>query len=387
MPRYVITSLAILAAATAWAGPYAGPVADPDNPFDAGIPGWVGPAGDGVAHVDPWYPHPGQVLNPAFVGWAAEVTDYAPAPVVDAEWTDPSYALGAATGDEFEVVSLGDMTAAQIAAYLADPTNPAAAHPGSITLRFAEPIYNGHGPDLAVFENGFSRTGAAEFFAELAYVEVSTDGATFARFAGRSLSAQPPKDPDQDDWSFATIDVTGVYNLAGKHANAHGVCWGTPFDLAQLAGDPAVAAGVLDLNDIRYVRIVDIPGSGDFLDAAEDAIYDGWLTVGSGGFDLDAVGALYAGAVAGDATGDGRVDLSDFVVLKQNFGARGVTHADGDFTGDAKVDLADFVVLKLNFGAAVVTTSSRQIVPEPTTLALILLGGTVSARRRFGRSR
>ena len=51
----------------------------------------------------------------------------------------------------------------------------------------------------------------------------------------------------------------------------------------------------------------------------------------------------------GDANADGKVDLTDFGILKANFGS-GTTAAQGDFNGDAKVDLTDFGILKDNFG-------------------------------------
>jgi len=72
--------------------------------------------------------------------------------------------------------------------------------------------------------------------------------------------------------------------------------------------------------------------------------------------------------LAGDANGDGKVDLSDFGILKQNFGT-GSAAAEGDFNGDSKIDLTDFGILKENFGK-----SSTAAVPEPATLSLSLLG-------------
>ncbi|AKB27731.1 Chitin binding protein [Methanosarcina siciliae T4/M] len=56
--------------------------------------------------------------------------------------------------------------------------------------------------------------------------------------------------------------------------------------------------GSVDLNSINYVRIVDIPGSGDFKDSQGNPIYDAWVTWGSGGLDLEAVGVINIGVVS-----------------------------------------------------------------------------------------
>ncbi|NEO58112.1 MAG: hypothetical protein F6K54_36690 [Okeania sp. SIO3B5] len=64
-----------------------------------------------------------------------------------------------------------------------------------------------------------------------------------------------------------------------------------------LSGDlPSVTSGAVDINAIRFVRIVDIPGNGSFLDATGDPIFDPWPTAPptatSGGFDLGAIGVI-----------------------------------------------------------------------------------------------
>jgi hypothetical protein len=76
--------------------------------------------------------------------------------------------------------------------------------------------------------------------------------------------------------------------------------------------------------------------------------------------------------LAGDANGDGKVSFADYLVLESNFGKSGTTWAQGDFNNDAKVSFADYVLLESNFDKSV---------PEPLTVALLLVGG-LGIRRR-----
>src|SRR5262249_33764214 len=134
-----------------------------------------------------------------------------------------------------------------------------------------------------VFENAFFAPDG--LFAELAFVEVSSNGADFARFDAVSLTPAQPG-------SFGAIDPTDVSNLAGKQP----IDLGTGFDLAQLAGHPLVTAQILDLDEVRYVRVVDVVGNGSTFDAQdpEHAVFDPYPTAfSSGGFDLQAVGVLH----------------------------------------------------------------------------------------------
>jgi hypothetical protein len=60
---------------------------------------------------------------------------------------------------------------------------------------------------------------------------------------------------------------------------------------------------------------------------------------------------LWRSLVAGDANGDGNVNLSDLSVLLARFGTTsGATRADGDFDADGDVDLSDLGILLGNFG-------------------------------------
>jgi hypothetical protein len=222
--------------------------------------------------------------------WATGYLDYTPSPASDPT-LDGQYVYGGGVADvegswqrfrtpenttgvaDGSIVSLGDLSPDQIAASVA---------PGEITLTFDKGIVNGQGNDFAVFENGFE-SWSGGFFAELGYVEVSTDGENFARFDSESLTPEAVG-------AYGGIDSTNVYNLAGKHAKLQG----TGFDLDDLLQDTMVLAGLVDLNDINYVKVIDVPGSGDFSDAQGNPIYDAYETWGSGGFDLDAVGVINA---------------------------------------------------------------------------------------------
>lgn len=194
----------------------------------------------------------------AFVQWATGWENYLPGTNVDAQWKTPEKALGQAQGTATDIVVLGDA--------------------GRITLTFDGAIYNGAGADFAVFENSFSDT-----FLELAFVEVSSNGVDFFRFPSYSFTPAPVG-------GFGSVDPTNIDGLAGKYRQG----FGTPFDLDSLAG----TAG-LDVDNVRYVRIVDVIGRGQEFDnypaqyGGPHAIYDPYPTTGSGGFDLDAVGVIH----------------------------------------------------------------------------------------------
>ncbi len=81
--------------------------------------------------------------------------------------------------------------------------------------------------------------------------------------------------------------------------------------------------------------------------------------------------------LAGDANGDGTVDLLDLDVLGTNFGVTPATFAQGDFNGDNVVDLLDLDILGTNFGA-----TGSVAIPEPTAALLLFVGLTGLVARR-----
>ena len=350
MPRQIAAIVIVLFALTAAAngGPYT----------EAGVNGYIG---DDFRHANPLPPEyggdPNAVVNPIFRGWATGVESYEPVPQsIQPWWKDPNKALGCATGDSDDIVSLGDLSQEQI-----DEGVP----PGQVTLSFSETIRDGNGYDFAVFENGFisdydtaAGSAAGEMFTELGYVEVSSNGEDFVRFPSVSLTPGLVG-------AYGTIEISDIYNLAGKHPNAGGVCTGTPFDLIEIADDPDVVSGIVDINNINYIRIVDIPGSGDFYDEAvehidpnswgdwcyyanDHPIYDAWVTVGSGGVDLEAIGVLHEQEYSADINLDGVVDTFDFVL----FASAWQSHFGQD-NWIGRCDLAepkDYIIDILDFG-------------------------------------
>lgn len=195
------------------------------------------------------------------VAWATGHSDYVVGAGVDPQWRTPENAYGPPADANTVVVVLGDH--------------------GSITLTFDEPVADGDGYDLAVYENGFAITGSDRDFLELGYVEVSSNGTDFVRFDTATRQETPVA-----GFQGQRADLVG--GVAGKDLHHHG----TPFDLALLRNTHEVRSGVVDLDRITHVRIVDIVGDGGDLDGFGRPIYDAYPTVGSAGFDLTAVAVL-----------------------------------------------------------------------------------------------
>lgn len=154
---------------------------------------------------------------------------------------------------------------------------------GIATVTFNGYLFNGPGYDFAVFENGFPTGDSTLAFLEFAFVEVSSDGINFTRFPATSSIQDTMQMP------MAGIDASLIHNLAGKYV----ALYGTPFDLDELKDTPG-----LDVNSITHVRLVDVVGSIDPVFASYDynnrPINDPFPTpFPSGGFDLDAVGAIH----------------------------------------------------------------------------------------------
>lgn len=204
----------------------------------------------------------------AFTAWASEITiERGFVNIEDttmetlgsnrASFGDPQNALGPASGDPADIVSLGDS--------------------GIAILTFQQPIINGSGFDFAVFENSFS-----DDYLEFAHVEVSSDGINYVRFPSHSEVQS-----NVQIHGFGLTDTRHIYNLAGKYRGGYG----TPFDLEELSDSTQI-----NVDSITHIKIIDVVGSvgekGTF-DSYGNKINEPFSTpYESGGFDLEAVGVI-----------------------------------------------------------------------------------------------
>jgi len=91
----------------------------------------------------------------------------------------------------------------------------------------------------------------------------------------------------------------------------------------------------------------------------------------------------------GDYDGNGTSTTADYALWRETFGSK--TIAEGDGNGNGGVDLADYVTWRKSAGAAGAAELSGVGVPEPASVALILVGGLMlpfylrrlSARRKL----
>lgn len=221
--------------------------------------------------------------NPAFVDWAKTCTikrgfinrkdttvKYTQDQVTSnrAFFGNTSLALGK-PGGALDCISLGDS--------------------GVATLTFTFPIINGEGADFAIFENGMKMPEPPyQYFLELAFVEVSTDGKRFVRFPAVSNTQTT-----MQEGTFGQIDPKQIHNFAGKYV----ADYGTPFDLLDLKDSSGI-----NTDSINFIRLIDVTGCIEPAFALRDSkgqiINDPFPTeFWSGGFDLDAIGVIHSNGI------------------------------------------------------------------------------------------
>lgn len=178
---------------------------------------------------------------------------------------------------------------------------------GVFIYTFDSPISDGKGPDFAVGENAFRNDSSKLIFAELYYVEISSNGTDYLRFDNVSLTT--------DTAAYLAIDPGKVYGLGSVQIAYYGYNYRQPYDLAWLRNKKEVLNGTVDLSAITHVKYTDIPGT-DVEDTREidndsdgiiDETYtfypqydsfghiirDAYLTWGSGGADVYKPGVIH----------------------------------------------------------------------------------------------
>lgn len=349
--------------------------------------------------------------------FASKVVQYSPGPG-NSVFPDPVYALGGPRGNingaASNLVTLGVQ--------------------GSLTLGFSGDgtdcvIADGPGGDFIVFENPI-QAGPGAVFGELIRVQVSTDGVHFVEFPTTCDLTAPlletlPFDPTKVS-GFAGVHPV-LANVATNQISPYNpaVAGGDAFDLNDLRNLPDAVSGLVNINRIRYVRLVDVLGAETVMDdegwptgqvithewdsrghAIYDptAIYDApvdtedpfgpHVTIGSSA-DVDALAVIHGlvnpdasqGPMAGDADRDGLVGMADYFALKANFGhGPGATWEQGDFNKDGYVNRLDMAIMEGNFGTSGVAPAGASPVPEPCAAALLAAGWAVLAGVRRKRA-
>lgn len=87
----------------------------------------------------------------------------------------------------------------------------------------------------------------------------------------------------------------------------------------------------------------------------------------------------------GDVTGEGTVDLADYLIIRDNFRTSVGSRMLGDLNGDGTVNFVDFGEWKANASPEVL--AALEAIPEPSSLLLALgLGSMLVSRRNVKRS-
>jgi hypothetical protein len=106
-----------------------------------------------------------------------------------------------------------------------------------------------------------------------------------------------------------------------------------------------------------------------------------------------------ANVLPGDIDGNGRVDLSDYMTLKVNYGKTVLPWKQGDCNGDGLLGYAELLAVETNLGydlslamgspsgGGSMPLGGAEAAPEPGSALLLVFGAAAMLRRRAGQSK
>jgi hypothetical protein len=195
---------------------------------------------------------------------------------------------------------------------------------------------------------------------------------------------------DQQVLTYMTAGFDGVgsgYEVAYEAAVAEydsGGGWFIKEDGRWYVAGLTIGTTHADLDQSWFASNVTGAHAPDRLDAIRVESYEPWITEKM---------ALVM-PTPGDADRDGDVDYDDLVLFAAGYGAMAnAGWSFGNFDGDGDVDLVDLIAMSRNYGTGAPAGLSFAddlqtvgLVPEPTTIGLMVVGGLVLLRRRDSNS-
>ena len=197
-------------------------------------------------------------------------------------------------------------------------------------------------------------------------IHPGTSTGTLSVFGNATLELTSELIIELGNGSYDVLDVQGILNLGG--------------DLSVSLIDDFIPSADQSFDILQFASVF---GEFDTYDLPVLATGLYWDTSA-----LDATGTLsVAVGLQGDFDQDNDVDGFDFLIWQQGAGTLvNATIGDGDADLDGDVDLDDLLLWEANFGLSITTPLASQI-PEPSALAILLMGEMTLLQRRARRSR
>ena len=200
----------------------------------------------------------------------------------------------------------------------------------------------------------------------------------------------------QYDFSFfgeqTDFAIRSQADAAGEDVTANGFAADTTYlFMGKISGNGAGAttlsasllpsgSNVGNFTNPYFPWAITVQGGASFdptiTDVQFTSLFEGNFTVSN--LMVGGESAFFAEPASGDFNADGVINGEDLDYWQFAFGENGAaTHWQGDANGDQIVDGADFLAWQRNLGATSVAASAA--VPEPSSVAVALLGLTVTA--------